>query len=59
LFIGTCDALLSALISTADLIARVLGPEAKPWQTTAYPKLKAAEEWRVRVKSMVEKEERV
>lgn len=59
LFIGTFDALLSALIRSADLIARVLGQKAPPWQKETYPMLKAAKEWRGMIKSKLEKEEQV
>jgi hypothetical protein len=54
LFIGVCDALLSAVIRAADVVARVLGSEAESWQEETYPKLKAAKKWRGNVKAKVE-----
>ena len=54
LFVGACDALLAAASGTADLVARVLGEDAVPWQKETYPKLKAANEWREKIRDEIE-----
>lgn len=53
LFIGSCEALLGAAIGTADILAKVLGANALPWQQECWPKLKAAADWIESVRAKV------
>ena len=43
---GTVDALLYAGIGTADLVAKILGDRAEPWQIECFDALLKAKNWR-------------
>ncbi|MCH8061749.1 MAG: hypothetical protein IH861_04520 [Chloroflexi bacterium] len=57
LFVGVCDALLAAAIGTSDIIAKVLGHEAQRWQSETLPKIKAAHDWRKKIKDIADSDD--